>query len=441
MKRSLLLALATLALPALAHAQTGYTITGAMSNFDCSNHCDYDCDELEVDIDGVQPEDVIHTYHNANYGAPTVTLSADGTYTIVDYRNPAHTTAVNSIEHFGVTLRGAIYYGPQPYHPTRVRWFKNGHPATVNGLVPSTGAGGSAPATQPLQPTITAGITSGSHGQGGVSLTVKNNDTTQAIWVIRRVQITTDPVTLEDLMPTNPVVTTSLVIDPTPAFIAPGQTLALLNDFFEVESEQNAVFSAQYFQNLTGGGPFAQNTPGPELGNVMTATTADPRLACAHSIPTVDSQPASVTADLNARVDLRVSGRGDDLSPLQYIWMHDGVPLTDGNGISGSTSNHLRIDHLTPGAEGFYNVRLTNVCATILSNSALVFITGHNSAPVHTGTCAGDFNYVGGATSQDIFDFLAAWFATIPSADFNQSGAVTVQDIFDFLSAWFVGCP
>jgi hypothetical protein len=26
-------------------------------------------------------------------------------------------------------------------------------------------------------------------------------------------------------------------------------------------------------------------------------------------------------------------------------------------------------------------------------------------------------------------------------ADFNNSGAVSVQDIFDFLAAYFAGCP
>jgi hypothetical protein len=54
--------------------------------------------------------------------------------------------------------------------------------------------------------------------------------------------------------------------------------------------------------------------------------------------------------------------------------------------------------------------------------------------------CAPDFNGVGGLTVQDIFDFLNAWFAGLPSADFNHVGGLTVQDIFDFLNAWFAGC-
>jgi Zn-dependent metalloprotease len=55
--------------------------------------------------------------------------------------------------------------------------------------------------------------------------------------------------------------------------------------------------------------------------------------------------------------------------------------------------------------------------------------------------CPADFNQSGGITVQDIFDFLAAYFAQLPSADFNHAGGITVQDIFDFLAAYFTGCP
>jgi hypothetical protein len=53
--------------------------------------------------------------------------------------------------------------------------------------------------------------------------------------------------------------------------------------------------------------------------------------------------------------------------------------------------------------------------------------------------CKADYNHVGGVTVQDIFDFLAGYFATNPFADANGSGSVTVQDIFDFLAAYFQG--
>ncbi len=54
--------------------------------------------------------------------------------------------------------------------------------------------------------------------------------------------------------------------------------------------------------------------------------------------------------------------------------------------------------------------------------------------------CPADFNGANGLSVQDIFDFLAAWFAGNASADFNHTNGIGVQDIFDFLGAWFAGC-
>lgn len=50
-----------------------------------------------------------------------------------------------------------------------------------------------------------------------------------------------------------------------------------------------------------------------------------------------------------------------------------------------------------------------------------------------------DFDGGGFVGVQDLFDFLAAWFAGALNADFNWSGDIGVQDLFDFLAAWFAG--
>ncbi len=57
-----------------------------------------------------------------------------------------------------------------------------------------------------------------------------------------------------------------------------------------------------------------------------------------------------------------------------------------------------------------------------------------------TTCCPANYNGQSGITVQDIFDFLAGYFAGSPQADINASGGLTVQDIFDFLSAYFAGC-
>jgi len=42
---------------------------------------------------------------------------------------------------------------------------------------------------------------------------------------------------------------------------------------------------------------------------------------------------------------------------------------------------------------------------------------------------------------QDIFDFLAAYFAGDPRANINGTGGITVQDLFQFLAIYFTPCP
>ncbi len=54
--------------------------------------------------------------------------------------------------------------------------------------------------------------------------------------------------------------------------------------------------------------------------------------------------------------------------------------------------------------------------------------------------CRADFNGDTLLTAADIFDFLNAWFAVLPSSDINVSGQSDAADIFDFLNLWFAGC-
>jgi len=52
-----------------------------------------------------------------------------------------------------------------------------------------------------------------------------------------------------------------------------------------------------------------------------------------------------------------------------------------------------------------------------------------------------DYNRDGFLNSQDIFDFLIAFFDLSPEADFNNDGFVNSQDFFDFIADFFEGCP
>jgi hypothetical protein len=55
--------------------------------------------------------------------------------------------------------------------------------------------------------------------------------------------------------------------------------------------------------------------------------------------------------------------------------------------------------------------------------------------------CRADFDLSGSVSVQDVFDFLAAFFAGDARADVNGVGGLSVQDVFDFLGAYFAGCP
>jgi hypothetical protein len=317
---------------------------------------------------------------------------------------------------------------------------RNGLPATVNGQVPIQG-GGTAPATQPMLPSISADMTFANSGGDGIALSITNNDPVQSIWVKRRAQVTQGVVTLEALMPNDPVVTTSVELDASPLLLGPGEAMTTTSDLVEVEDNQSVVFAAQYYQDLSQNGPFNNaHVMGPELGNVMTASIASPGGGCDLYSPVILAQPASVTRDAGRSVDLRVDADGNDLT-LSYQWMKEGVDLTGGGQFSSVTTDELSIDSLDASTEGFYSVRVFNACGSTISNSALVFITGHNEPPPRPSACPADYNNSGTVTVQDIFDFLAAYFGGEAGGDFNAVGGVTVQDIFDFLAAYFTGCP
>jgi hypothetical protein len=114
--------------------------------------------------------------------------------------------------------------------------------------------------------------------------------------------------------------------------------------------------------------------------------------------------------------------------PYTIQWRRNGVPVSNNFRISGATSATLVIDPVRNIDVGTYTALVTDACGNGVS------------PPVLLDYCAADFNRSGVVSVQDIFDFLAAYFAGDLRADFNGSGANSVQDIFDFLAAYFVNC-
>ena len=149
----------------------------------------------------------------------------------------------------------------------------------------------------------------------------------------------------------------------------------------------------------------------------------------------------SQTGPVGSTVNLRVRADGNDLDTT-YQWMREGVPLVESPMFAGVHTDELSIEEVDVWSEGLYQVLVTNPCGEVLSDSALVFVEGHNNPPPRPAGCSADFDASGAVSVNDLFAFLGAWFeengqGTTLASDFDANGAVTVNDLFSFLAAWF----
>jgi hypothetical protein len=113
-------------------------------------------------------------------------------------------------------------------------------------------------------------------------------------------------------------------------------------------------------------------------------------------------------------------------NPTTYQWNRIG---TGGGPIVGATSSTLSISNASAADAAFtYSCTVSNASGSDTSAAATLLI------------CRVDINCSGTVSVQDIFDFLAFFFAENPIADFNGQSGLTVQDLFDFLAAYFAGC-
>jgi hypothetical protein len=195
------------------------------------------------------------------------------------------------------------------------------------------------------------------------------------------------------------------------------------------------VFAVLRDTTQTGGADTLTNQTLPGIGGGAALGTA--RNVNFATVP--GNQQATITRPMMgpAAADLQPSVHGKKFTasvavfapaPYTIKWRRNGVPVNDNFRISGSDTPELTIDPARNIDRGTYTAQITAACGAVVSSGALL------------NFCPADFNESGTISVQDIFDFLAAYFANDLHADFNGSGGLSVQDIFDFLAAYFAGC-
>ena len=88
--------------------------------------------------------------------------------------------------------------------------------------------------------------------------------------------------------------------------------------------------------------------------------------------PVIVTQPTNQAVALGSNATFAVTAVG--ISPLSYQWQTNGVNLTDGGGISGSTNNVLTITDVQTNNSGSYTVVITNIAGSATSSNAVLTV-------------------------------------------------------------------
>jgi len=117
-------------------------------------------------------------------------------------------------------------------------------------------------------------------------------------------------------------------------------------------------------------------------------------------------------------------------SPVDLMVAHDGRLLV----LQRTSATIVAIDYSLGACCN------SGTCVTVTAQACGGTFNGVASVCSSYLCCAANYNQDAGLGVQDIFSFLADWFAGRPRADFNGINGVDVGDIFAFLDAWFAGC-
>ena len=127
--------------------------------------------------------------------------------------------------------------------------------------------------------------------------------------------------------------------------------------------------------------------------------------------------------------------QAEGVGTLAYGWRKDGVPLTDDERISGTTTDTLHIDPVIWSDAGSYDVVVTGDYCSVTSEPAVLTVQS---------ACPGDITGDGVTDQSDLGILLALWGVCEgdpnydPAADLNGDGCINHPDLGILLTDW--GC-
>jgi hypothetical protein len=145
-------------------------------------------------------------------------------------------------------------------------------------------------------------------------------------------------------------------------------------------------------------------------------------------LPGIIEQPNDLALAVGLSATFRV--RASVASRASFQWAKDGVALTEGDRVIGTTGPTVTVLNVSDEDRGAYSVAITTDCGTVVSGDA----------SLGGATCLADFNRDGFLDFADFDDFIAAFESGSTEGDFNRDGFLSFDDFDAFISAFEAGC-
>jgi len=131
----------------------------------------------------------------------------------------------------------------------------------------------------------------------------------------------------------------------------------------------------------------------------------------------IGTQPQGQTVNVGANLNFNVTATGT--GPLTYGWRKDGVPLTDGAGIAGSTTATLMLQNVQAAQAGSYVVGVTNTSGNAQSTPAVLVV--NQAATLSSALDTTGLNWATAGT----LPWVIQTTVTHDNVDAAKSGAIT----------------